>query len=159
MVLGLWQWVNNWVLDESGTDLLGSSWSITVSSCEWIKHISDSPEIADCAGVVKHSSVPTTYPRYLFWKMLWPKKQPRRASVWRSPVVRTAVITWLTLVIYSLSFSALTLLVGHQEEHPACKNWVMRCCCGCLSGARCRLFAHGPSDAFVSPNLIISCLI
>ena len=23
---------------------------------------------------------------------------------------------------YTLSFSALTLLVGHQEEHPACKN-------------------------------------
>jgi len=25
------------------------------------------------------------------------------------------------------AFSALTLLVGRQEEHPACKNWVMRC--------------------------------
>ena len=33
-------------------------------------------------------------------------------------------------------FSALTLLVGHQEEHPACRNWVM------VSGARCRLFAY-----------------
>jgi len=37
------------------------------------------------------------------------------------------------------AFSALTLLVGRQDEHPACKNWVMRCWCGCLSGARCRL--------------------
>jgi len=25
-------------------------------------------------------------------------------------------------------------------EHPACKNWVMRCWSGHLSGARCRLF-------------------
>ena len=25
------------------------------------------------------------------------------------------------------AFSALTLLVGRQEEHPACKNWVMTC--------------------------------
>jgi len=25
------------------------------------------------------------------------------------------------------AFSALTLLVGRQEEQPACKNWVMRC--------------------------------
>jgi len=28
------------------------------------------------------------------------------------------------------AFSALTLLVGRQEEHPACKKWVMRCWCG-----------------------------
>jgi len=27
-----------------------------------------------------------------------------------------------------VAFSALTLLVGHHEEQPACKNWVMRCC-------------------------------
>ena len=39
------------------------------------------------------------------------------------------------------AFSALTLLVGRQEGHPACKNWVVRCWCGYLSGARCRL-AH-----------------
>ena len=45
------------------------------------------------------------------------------------------------------AFSALTLLVGCQEGHPACKNWVMRCWCGYLSGARCRLFAYGPADA------------
>ena len=33
-----------------------------------------------------------------------------------------------------------TLLVWHQEEeHPACKNWVMRCWCGYLSWKRCRL--------------------
>ena len=28
------------------------------------------------------------------------------------------------------AFNALTLLIGRQEEHPACKNWVMRCWCG-----------------------------
>ena len=58
-----------------------------------------------------------------------------------------------------IAFSALTLLVGRQEEHPACKNWVMRCWCDCLSGARCRLFAYGPSDATASRNPIISWLI
>jgi len=26
------------------------------------------------------------------------------------------------------AFSAVTLLVGHHEEHPVCRNWVMRCC-------------------------------
>jgi len=31
--------------------------------------------------------------------------------------------------MYSLysAFTDLTLLVGQQEGHPACKNWVMRC--------------------------------
>jgi len=52
------------------------------------------------------------------------------------------------------AFSALTLLVGRQKEHPACKNCVMRCWCGYLSGARCRLFAYGlgPADATASQN-------
>jgi len=39
-------------------------------------------------------------------------------------------------------YCALTLLVGHQEEHPSCKNWVIRYRCGCLSVVRCRLFAY-----------------
>jgi len=52
------------------------------------------------------------------------------------------------------------LLVGRQEEHPACiKNSVMRCWCGYLPGARCRLFAHGPADDTASQNHAISCLI
>ena len=34
----------------------------------------------------------------------------------------------------------------------------MRCCCGYLSGARCRLFAYGPADAIASQNPVISCL-
>jgi len=45
------------------------------------------------------------------------------------------------------AFSALTLLVGWQEGHPACKNWVMRYWHGYLSGARCRWFTYGPADA------------
>ena len=38
------------------------------------------------------------------------------------------------------------LLVGRQEGHAACKNWVVGCYHGYLSGARCRL-AYGPADA------------
>jgi len=56
---------------------------------------------------------------------------------------RNAVTEWT-------AFSALTLSVGRQEEHPACKNWVMRCWCGYLSGARCILFAYGRADARLS---------
>ena len=44
------------------------------------------------------------------------------------------------------------LVVGRQEEHPTCKNWVMRCWCGYMSGIRCRLFACGPGDATAVPK-------
>jgi len=73
-------------------------------------------------------------------------------------------VLWWTIAVLSgssllvFAFSALTLLVGRQEEHPACKHWLMRCWCGYLSGARCRLFAYGPVDATAIPNPIISCL-
>jgi len=32
------------------------------------------------------------------------------------------------------------------------QTWLMRCWCGYLSGARCRLFAYGPADATASQN-------
>jgi len=48
--------------------------------------------------------------------------------------------------------SALTLLVGRQEGHPACKNRVVGCWRGCLSGARCRL-AYSPADATATHSL------
>ena len=51
-------------------------------------------------------------------------------------------------------FSALTLLVGRQEGHQACKKteW-LGCWRGYLSEARCR-FARGPADAV---PLTVSC--
>jgi len=52
----------------------------------------------------------------------------------------------------SNAFSALTLLVGRQEGHPACKNWVARYWHGYLSGARCKWFAYGPADATATPS-------
>jgi len=32
------------------------------------------------------------------------------------------------------------------------KNWAMRCWCGYLSAARCRLLVYGPADATASPK-------
>ena len=43
------------------------------------------------------------------------------------------------------ALSAFTLLVGWQEGHLACKNWVVGCWHGYLSGMRSR-FAHTPAD-------------
>jgi len=51
-----------------------------------------------------------------------------------------------------IAFSALTMLVGWQEGHPACKNWLMRCWCGYLSEVRCKWFACGPADATATPS-------
>ena len=53
-----------------------------------------------------------------------------------------------------VAFSALTLLVGRQEGHPACKKRVVGCWRGCLSGARCRL-AYGPADATATHCLLL----
>jgi len=52
-------------------------------------------------------------------------------------------------VSVSVSVSALTLLVGRQEGHPACKKLSG----GYLSGVRCRL-AHGPADATATHCLL-----
>jgi len=57
------------------------------------------------------------------------------------------------------AFNALTLSVGRQEEHPACKNCVMTYWCGYLSGVRCKLFAYGQADATAFQNAIVSCFI
>ena len=42
--------------------------------------------------------------------------------------------SWLIYCYTYCAFTALTLLVGRQEGHPACKNWVVRCWHGYLSG-------------------------
>ena len=52
-------------------------------------------------------------------------------------------------------YPPIFLLRGHkrQEEHPVCKNWVMRCCwCGYVFGMRCRLFTYSPVDATAPPQ-------
>jgi len=61
----------------------------------------------------------------------------------------------LLLVSVLGAFSTLTLLVGQQEGHPACKKtewWdtgmVIR------SGARC-IFVYGPADATATHYLLL----
>jgi len=52
------------------------------------------------------------------------------------------------------AFSALTLLVGRQEGHLACKKLSGGCWHGYLSEARCRL-AYGPADATATHCLLL----
>jgi len=53
-----------------------------------------------------------------------------------------------------LAFSALTLLVGQQEGHPACKKLRSEELVWYLSGASCRL-AYGPADAIATHCLLL----
>jgi len=68
----------------------------------------------------------------------------------------TVVSMYIFLYVYSnTAFSALTLLVGRQEGHPACKKLsVVGYWHGYLSGARCRL-AYGPADAIATHCLLL----
>ena len=62
------------------------------------------------------------------------------------------VTLFIAVTVLSLFISAFTALVGRQEVHLACKNCMMRCWRGYLSGARCRLFAYDPADATAIPE-------
>ena len=81
-----------------------------------------------------------------------------------SPPVRWAVsissvlhVSWLSHACLCLSFQlmSLTLLVGRQEGHPACRKLSGGCWHGYLSGARCRL-AYGPAGSTATRCLLIS---
>ena len=61
----------------------------------------------------------------------------------------------LLITVNWFTFSALTLLVGQQEGHPACKKtWVVAYWHGFLSGVRRRL-AYGPADATATHCLLL----
>ena len=71
-----------------------------------------------------------------------PSHQPHRQPI----RLACFYLTGVTATAWLLTFSALTLLVGRQEGHLACKKLSGVCWHGSLSGARCRL-ACGPADA------------
>ena len=79
-------------------------------------------------------------------------------TVFSSAVILNLMVRLCSAFCYFLrvdvqrAIIALTLLVGCQEEHQACKNWVTRCWRGYLSGVRCRLFAYCPADATAIPK-------
>ena len=59
----------------------------------------------------------------------------------------------LPIIHLDLAFSALTLLVGRQEGHPACKK-LSGGMLAWLSGMRCRL-AYSPADATATHYLLL----
>jgi len=69
--------------------------------------------------------------------------------------VHTAVVdNYIVLLDLITAFSALTLLVGRQEGHPACKKLSGEELVWYLSGVLCRL-AYGPADAIATHCLLL----
>ena len=92
--------------------------------------------------------------------ILYLLRQSENMTFWNSEMSR------FEQIFFQFIFKAMCLqcfdTVGWASGsavHPTCKNWVMRCWCSYLSGARCRSFAYGPADATACQNPIISCLI
>jgi len=80
-----------------------------------------------------------------------------RAAVSRRPLmsqdVPTCVSTGLLATSTTTASIAFSALIGRQEEHPACKHWVVRCWRGYLSGVRCKRSA---TDATATPSSLAS---
>jgi len=88
-----------------------------------------------------------------------PSQQRETRSTSRA--FKKLVLTPIVQAVFSISvsdlncaFSALTLLVGQQEGHLACKKMSGGVLAWYLSGARCRL-AYGPADATATHCLLL----
>jgi len=111
-----------------------------------------------CFCCIWRYSVPKMRTRFSAQTTLFQVKLPQRLTFWIIATSTVSIAFYLTAFVVIIACSASTLLVVRHEGHPGCKKWVMRCLCGYLSGARCRLLAYGPADANASQNPIISCL-
>jgi len=67
---------------------------------------------------------------------------------------RGSINTQTAFFFLLFAFSALMLLVGRQDWHPACKKLSGGCWCCYLSGARCRL-AYSPAVATATQCLLL----
>ena len=77
----------------------------------------------------------------------------RRKVVWTHHVFQTEVAWILTqsVTVQHIAVSVMTTITSMTPaDDVVCTtrlSYVMRCGCGYLAGARCRLFAYGPADA------------
>jgi len=64
------------------------------------------------------------------------------------------IVMAIIIIIVITYLLSLTLLVGRQEGHPACKKLSGGVLAWYLSGDRCRL-AYGPADAIAAHCLLL----
>ena len=62
------------------------------------------------------------------------------------------VYIYLRHFLSAVAFSALTLLAGCQEEHPARKNLSDEVLVWLSSGTKCKSLAYGSADATATPS-------
>ena len=82
------------------------------------------------------------------------KQRHLRLRTYHVVPMTTRLVSQLVTTNYLQCFETVGWASGRT-----CKNWVMRCWCGYLSGAKCILFPYGTVDATASQNPIIFCLI
>jgi len=59
-------------------------------------------------------------------------QDPRSGSTKvRMKTIKLTKVILIPSLLMQVAFSALSLFIGRQQEHPTCKNWVTRCRCGC----------------------------
>ena len=95
------------------------------------------------------------------------KQQSTAASAWKISLICSASLTKLQLVTetpdHNIHYSCISKNIstpsvlwhcwlGVRKSIQPVRVNVMRCWCGCLPGARCRLFAYGPADATAIPK-------
>ena len=74
-------------------------------------------------------------------------------GLWLMPPAGWLPRTWISCrTLCSVIEYGLPLPFLYRKSIRHVKNWVMRCSCGYLSGAWCRLFAYGPADANAIPK-------
>jgi len=136
ILIPLWRYPINWAASH-----MTSGTSVGTIGCKSSMHVRDWPLLRICTSCTRHYAA----------KICCSCQVERRhkIAIMLSPTQPS--ILW---TLYGSTFSALTLLVGRQERHPACKNRVVGCWCGCLPGARCRL-AYGPADATATHCLLL----
>ena len=128
-------WVSRYQKGKTNLDLLKQE-TVSGSGISW----------AICKSAPRSTQITTPTPHHsVFLQAGCPSCRPTNSV--------KALKVW-AILLGDKSWSALTLLVGRQEGHPACKKRVVRCWRGCLSGARCRL-AYGPADATATHCLLL----
>ena len=157
----MWVHVAVWQL----CDLLYTCYLLTrhtaavIAMCLCLSVISSVSSSSCCSRTAVSVEIASTDARcrlmkeFCFKRLAMGKWPYRSVSVVRN----SSLFDWLyshLCVSGSYAFSSLTLLFGRQEGHPACKNWVVWCWRGYLSGARCRL-AYGPADATATHCLLL----
>jgi len=70
-----------------------------------------------------------------------------QSNIWTRIITDDRLIT----TVFRVDFLPWHCWLGIKNSIWPVRNWVIRCWCGYLSGARCKWFAYGPANATATP--------